>query len=288
VSGKNNYNNDDPFSNWSDLIHKSVYSVDGKNLGFLRKIHSDYMVIGAGLISLKSYFIPKSLAESVSKKGIRLNITAYEARSRYSYAKMRSVVTIFKFMPKYTVEDRVFYDRFHTLRYNITRNRLAAGIAFVSGVLLLLSGYKATLEIYSLITQQIILHTAQQFWIFLLVPIRILAVISQLGGITVLMGAGLFALNRVNIGKFFLSIGTGQGMFTIAFHILSEITSSLSGRLTFGNHYVIWLTSSMAGIGILFAITAQSFSKGKSDSIISKVFGLLGLRKLLLIIKKKM
>jgi hypothetical protein len=77
-------------------------------------------------------------------------------------------------------------------------------------------------------------------------------------------------------------------MFTIAFHILSEITSSLSGRLTFGNHYVIWLTSSMAGIGILFAITAQSFSKGKSDSIISKVFGLLGLRKLLLIIKKKM
>ena len=288
MSGKNNYNYDDPFSNWSDLIHKSVYSVDGKNLGFLRKIHSDYMVVGAGLISLKSYFIPKSLAESVSKKGIRLNITAYEARSKYSYAKMRSVVTIFKFMPKYTVEHRAFYDRFHTLRYNITRNRLAAGIAFVSGVLLLLSGYKASLEIYSLITQQIILHTAQQFWIFLLVPIRILAVISQLGGITVLMGAGLFAVNRVNIGKFFLSIGTGQGMFTIAFHILSEITSSLSGRLTFGNHYVIWLTSSMAGIGILFAITAQSFSKGKSDSIISKVFGLLGLRKLLLIIKKKM
>jgi len=284
----NTHNDDDPFSNWSDLIHKPVYSNDGKNLGFLRRILSDYMVVGEGLITVKKYFIPKSLAGSVSRKGIRLTITPHEARSKYSYAKMRSVVTIFKFMPKYTVEHRAFYDRFHTLRYNITRNRLAAGIAFVSGVLLLLSGYKATLEIYSLITQQIILHTAQQFWIFLLVPIRILAVISQLGGITVLMGAGLFALNRVNLGKFFLSIGTGQGMFTIAFHILSEITSSLSGRLTFGNHYVIWLTSSMAGIGILFAITAQSFSKGKSDSIISKVFGLLGLRKLLLIIKKKM
>ena len=191
-------------------------------------------------------------------------------------------------MPKYTVEYRAFYDRFHTLRYNITRNRLAAGIAFVSGILLLLSGYKATLEIYHLITQQIILHTSQQFWIFLLIPLRILAVLSQLGGITVLIGAGLFAVNRVNIAKFLLSIGTGQGMFTIAFHILSEITSSSSGTLTFGNHYVIWLTSSMAGIGILLAIMAQSFSKGKSDSIISKVFGLLGVRKLLLIIKKKM
>ena len=270
-------NNDDPFSNWSDLIHKPVYSIDGKNLGFLRRILSDYMVVGGGLINLKKYFIPKSLAESVSRKGVRLTITAYEARSKYSYSKMKSVVTIFKFMPKYTVEHRVFYDRFHTLRYNITRNRLAAGIAFVSGILLFLSGYRATLEIYHLITQEIILHTAQEFWIFLLVPLRILAVISQLGGITVLIGAGLFAVNRVNLGKFFLSIGTGQGIFTIAFHILSEISSS--GKLTFGNHYVIWLTSSAAGIGILFAVMAQSISKGKGDSIISKVFGLFGVRK---------
>jgi hypothetical protein len=272
-------NNDDPFSNWSDLIHKPVYSIDGKNLGFLRRILSDYMVVGGGLINLKKYFIPKSLAESVSRKGVRLTITAYEARSKYSYSKMKSVVTIFKFMPKYTVEHRVFYDRFHTLRYNITRNRLAAGIAFVSGILLFLSGYRATLEIYHLITHEIILHTAQEFWIFLLVPLRILAVISQLGGITVLIGAGLFAVNRVNIGKFFLSIGTGQGIFTIAFHILSEISSSSSGKLTFGNHYVIWLTSSAAGIGILFAVMAQSISKGKGDSIISKVFGLFGVRK---------
>jgi hypothetical protein len=256
-----------------------VYSIDGKNLGFLRRILSDYMVVGGGLINLKKYFIPKSLAESVSRKGVRLTITAYEARSKYSYSKMKSVVTIFKFMPKYTVEHRVFYDRFHTLRYNITRNRLAAGIAFVSGILLFLSGYRATLEIYHLITHEIILHTAQEFWIFLLVPLRILAVISQLGGITVLIGAGLFAVNRVNLGKFFLSIGTGQGIFTIAFHILSEISSSSSGMLTFGNHYVIWLTSSAAGIGILFAVMAQSISKGKGDSIISKVFGLFGVRK---------
>jgi hypothetical protein len=285
VSAKNN---NDPFSNWPDLIHKAVYSIDGKNLGFLRKIHSDYMVVGGGLISLKKYFIPKSLAESVSRRGIRLTITAYEARSKYSSAKMKSLVSIFKFMPEYAVEPRAFYDRIHTLRYNVTRNRLAAGIAFVSGILLLLSGYKATLEIYRLITQEIILHTSQQFWIFLLIPLRILAVLSQLGGITVLIGAVLFAANRVNIAKFSLSIGTGQGLFTIAFHILSEITSSSSGRLTFGNHYFIWLTSSMAGIGILFAVMAQSISKGKGDSIISKVLGFLGVRKLLLILKKKM
>ncbi|MGB8034646.1 MAG: hypothetical protein WCF03_12590, partial [Nitrososphaeraceae archaeon] len=177
-------------------------------------------------------------------------------------------------------------DRFHTLRYNITRNRLAAGIAFLSGILLLISGYKATLLIYQIITQEILLHTTQEFWMVLLFPLRILAIISQLGGITVLIGAGLFAVNRVNLGKFCLSIGTGQGMFTIAFHILSEISSS-SGILTFGNHYVIWLTSSAAGIGILFAIMAQSISKGKGDSLISKILRRFGIIKLLSALKRK-
>lgn len=74
-------------------------------------------------------------------------------------------------MPRYTVEYRAFYDRFHTVRCNITRNRLAAVIAFVSGILLLLSGYKATLEIYNLITHEIVLHTAREFWMFLLIPL---------------------------------------------------------------------------------------------------------------------
>ena len=198
---------------------------------------------------------------------------------------MKNVVTTFEFLPKSAIEHRVFYDRFQTLRYSITRNRLAAGIAFISGILLLISGYKANLAIYQLITQEIVIHTTQEFWTDALFPLSILAIISQLGGITVLMGAGLFAVNRVNLGKFFLSIGTGQGMFTIAFHILSELWS---GRLsTFGNHYVIWLTSSAAGIGILFAIMAQSISKGKGDSLISKILRRFGIIKLLSAVKRK-
>ena len=62
MSPKNNDNNDDdddPFSSWSELIHKRVYSIDGKNLGFLRRMLSDYMVVGGGLINLKKIFYPK-------------------------------------------------------------------------------------------------------------------------------------------------------------------------------------------------------------------------------------
>ena len=142
---------DDPFSDWSELVHKPVYSIDGKKLGFLRKTISEYIIVVQGLINLTKYFIPKSLAESTSKKGIRLKITAYEAYSKYSYTKMKNVVTTLEFLPKSAIDHRIFYDRFQTLRYGITRNRLAAVIGFISGILFLISGYKANLAIYHLI-----------------------------------------------------------------------------------------------------------------------------------------
>ena len=119
------YNEDDPFSKWSDLIHKSVYSIDGRKLGFLREVLSDYMFISSGIISLTKYFVPTSHAESIGKKGITLGITSYEARSKYSYSKMKNTLTSLGIMPKSVVQHRPLYDRFLTLRYKITRNRLA-------------------------------------------------------------------------------------------------------------------------------------------------------------------
>ena len=82
-------------------------------------------------------------------------------------------------------------------------------------------------------------------------------------------GTALFAAKRVNIEKFLLSVGTGQGLFTIAFHVASEISS---GRLlAVGNNYIVWLTtSSVAGLEILFAVISQSISKGKGDSFVSR------------------
>lgn len=119
-----------------------------------------------------------------------------------------------------------------------------------------------------LIENEVRIHAAGQFLIFVLFPIGILALLSQLGGITVIMGAGLFVANRVNIGKFLVAIGTGQGLFTIALTVISEIWS---GHSMLANNYVIWLTSSAAGLGILFALISQSISKGQGDSIYSKI-----------------
>ena len=259
----------DPFSDWSRLIHRPVYSIDGKKIGFVRKLVADYILVKKGLVTLNKYFIPKSLAESLDKKRrIRLKVDANEVRTRYSYAKMKDLLTALENVPEQDVKPRPLYDRLQTFRYGVTRNRAAAAIAFVSGILFISSGYKANIEIYNLIQDQIIaIDGLRDFWQYLIEPIGVLALLAQLGGITVLFGAGFFAANRVNIGKFLVIIGTGQGLFTIAIRILTEIWT---GQIWGIDNYVTWLTSSAAGLGILFAVLSQSVSKGKGQSISSK------------------
>jgi hypothetical protein len=262
-------NMNDPFSDWSKLIHRPVYSLDGKKIGFIRKLISDYMLVTKGIVTLNKYFIPKSLAESLDRKRrIRLKVDAYEVRTKYTYAKMKDLLMALESVPQQDVNPRPLYDRLQTFRYGATRNRAAASIAFVSGILFLSSGYKANLEIYSLITNQIIaIDGLRDFWQYLIAPIGVLALLSQLGGITVLFGAGFFAANRVNIGKFLVIVGTGQGLFTIALRIVTELWT---GQIWATDNYITWLTSSATGLGILFAVLSQSVSKGKGQSITSK------------------
>ncbi|MGE5661886.1 MAG: hypothetical protein ACM3X1_06520 [Ignavibacteriales bacterium] len=261
---------DDPFADWKRLLNKSVYSIDGKKIGSLRKVVADYMVVRKGFITLTKYFIPTSLAESVGKKGIRVRVTALEAKTNYSSINMKNFVNNFESLHQEEIKNRSIVDRLQVIRYGTTRNRLAAGIAFISGILFLISGYKANLAIYDLIGEQIRLHTAQDVWMYAILPIGFLAFLSQLGGFAVLIGAGLFAANRVNWGKFLVMLGTGQGLVSILLYIFSRLFSS-GGWNNLDNNYVTWLVTSATGLGILFAIASQSVSKGKGEGINLKV-----------------
>jgi hypothetical protein len=261
---------DDHFADWKRLLNKSVYSIDGRKIGFLRKVLADYMVVNKGFVSLTKYFFPTSLAESVGKKGIRVRVTAVEAKTKYSSINMKNLVNNFESLHQEEIENRSIVDRLQVIRYGTTRNRLAAGIAFISGILFLISGYKANLAVYDLIGEQVRLHTAQEVWAYAVAPIGFLAFLSQLGGFAVLIGAGLFAANRVNWGKFLVMLGTGQGFFTILLYIILRLFSS-DGWNNLDNNYVTWLVTSATGLGILFAIVSQSVSKGKGEGINLKV-----------------
>jgi hypothetical protein len=259
-----------PFADWTRLLNKSVYSIDGKKIGFLRKVVADYMLVKKGFVSLTKYFIPTSLAESVSKKGVRIRVTSVEAKMKYSSINMKNFVNNFESLHQEEIKNRTIVDRLQVIRYGTTRNRLAAGIAFISGVLFLIAGYKANLAIYDLIGEQVRLHTGQEIWQYAVAPLGFLAFLSQLGGFAVLMGAASFAANRVNWGKFLVMLGTGQGLISILLHIILRLLSS-DGWNNLDNNYIIWLGTSLTGLGILFAIASQSVSKGKGEGIILRV-----------------
>ena len=91
----------------------------------------------------------------------------------------------------------------------------------------------------------------------LIIVSKILVIISQLGGITVLIGAALFAANRANLGKLWIEIGTGQGLFTTALRIIFD---TWSGRIDLA-----------AGLAILFSVIARSISKGESENTFIRI-----------------
>ena len=62
------------------------------------------------------YCVCNVMEDAVSKRGIRLKITAYEARSKYSYSKMKNTLPNLGLMSKSAVQHRPLYDRFLTIR----------------------------------------------------------------------------------------------------------------------------------------------------------------------------
>jgi hypothetical protein len=273
------YHHDDDDTSFFDkfeLLHKSVYSSDEKKLGFVKKVFPDDMIIQSEFTWLRKYVVSKSSIASISKKDIKLKITAYEVRNRYSYPKIKNILipltTITKASSTTTAATkfkRTFHDIFESILYSRwQRNQLAAVVAFVSGIIFLISGYKVDVTFYYLVQKEILINLPSNLWSLVIISIGILVMISQLGGITILIGAALFAANRVNLGKLWIGIGTGQGLFTIALRITSD---AWSGRIDLANNYALWLMSSAAGLAIVFSVIARSISKGESENTFIRI-----------------
>lgn len=138
------------------------------------------------------------------------------------------------------------------------RNRAAGGLALASAILFIISGYSVNLGIYRAVEAGLQENTAREVWEVAIIPINILAIVAQLGGIAVLAGAFLFLSNHITSGKILVIIGTGQGIITIAIALVIEL---VQGGIVEANNYVLWLATSATGIGILFSIIARSIAR---------------------------
>lgn len=145
-----------------------------------------------------------------------------------------------------------------------TRNKVAAALAFVSGILFILSGYSVNLGVYRAIESGLQQYTSQEIWELAIIPVNILGLVAQLGGIAVLVGALLFFKNHISGGKLLGMIGTGQGIITMVAGLAIEL---LQGGILSANNYVIWLATSAVGLGIIFSIVARRVAKPLPSNI---------------------
>jgi len=66
------HDNDDDASFFDkfEVLHKSVYSTDGKKLGFVKKVFPDNIIIQSEFTWLRKYIVSKSSIAYVSKKAL--------------------------------------------------------------------------------------------------------------------------------------------------------------------------------------------------------------------------
>lgn len=151
-----------------------------------------------------------------------------------------------------------------TTKVGYTRNKVAGAFGIISAVLFIVSGYNSNIGIYRSIESGLQQYTAKEIWQVAIIPVNILGLVAQLGGIAVLAGALLFLKSHITSGKLLVIIGTGQGIITIVVGLLIE---SLQGGIVYANNYVLWLATSAIGLGIIFSIVASNIAKPASSNV---------------------
>ncbi|KYK26411.1 hypothetical protein AYK20_08920 [Thermoplasmatales archaeon SG8-52-1] len=131
----------------------------------------------------------------------------------------------------------------------VAKTRSAMVIAFLAGILLLISGISglATWEtIKNFVTQNIIDNTIVQL-IF-----AFLIFIASLGGLSVIAGGLLIGKNKIRTGKFLILLGAGMGLVGLIFTVA---VAYAEGSLTLGSFF------SIGTIGLVLSIIARLIVK---------------------------
>jgi hypothetical protein len=130
-----------------------------------------------------------------------------------------------------------------------SKNSSAMIIAFLAGILLLISGISglATWEtIKNFVTQNIIDNTIIQL-IF-----AILIFIASLGGLSVIAGGIFIGKNKIRTGKLLILLGAGMGLVGLIFTVA---VAYVEGNLTLGSFF------SIGTIGLVLSIIARLIVK---------------------------
>jgi hypothetical protein len=72
---------------WKTLKGKDVRSADGKDLGEIKELSENYLLLQKGTVRKERFWIPKYVADAFDGKTLWLLIGEEELRSKYQYGK---------------------------------------------------------------------------------------------------------------------------------------------------------------------------------------------------------
>src|SRR5918994_2663648 len=68
---------------WEDVIKKEARGSDDEDLGEVKEIEGDYVLVQKGMINKEKFYIPKNMAESYDGNVLLFNISKEEVRNRF-------------------------------------------------------------------------------------------------------------------------------------------------------------------------------------------------------------
>lgn len=130
------------------------------------------------------------------------------------------------------------------------RNRLAVLLAYISGILMLLSGSTGVASLTRL--KDLLLSVTEIPLIKIIFFVMLL--LSSLGGVLVIIGGIFIAKRKTRLGRILIWIGSGAGIVSLA---IGVFTTLVNEGLNFNALF------SLAPLAIILAILAQIFAKSE-------------------------
>lgn len=90
--------------------------------------------------------------------------------------------------------------------------------------------------------------------------LSILLYIASLGGIAVIIGGLLIAINRIGTGKFVIGLGAGVGLIGL---IIMLVEAYLAGGIAALTEILTLISQSIAWIGVILSIIARNRAKSE-------------------------
>lgn len=139
------------------------------------------------------------------------------------------------------------------------KNGLSVALALIGGFLLFQVSWVGSIGFIADIAAYAALYFPAAAETVTLI-LTILLYIASLGGIAVIIGGILIAMNRIGTGKFVIGLGAGVGLFGL---IIMLVEAYLAGGVAALTEILTLISQSIAWIGVIMSIVARSRAKSE-------------------------